>query len=65
MSNPMVYSFAETAKQLLISRGTLYKLMEDGLIQGFRIGREWRFPTTEIERFISSQMASQSTSSNK
>ena len=55
----LVYSFAETANLLDISRGTLYKLMEEGQIKGFQIGRVWKFPCKEIERYIDSQMKDQ------
>ncbi len=52
----LIYSFTETAKLFSISRGSLYKLMGEGLIRGFRIGRTWRFSNKEIDRFINSQM---------
>ena len=52
----LIYSFSETASLLGISRGTLYKLLGDGKISGFQIGRVWKFPSKEIDRFIDNQM---------
>ena len=52
----MLLSFADTCKTLGISRNTLYELIAEKEICGFQIGRVWKFPVKEIDRFIDNQM---------
>ena len=37
----LIYSLSETAEILGISRVTFYKLLDEGKIRGFQIGRVW------------------------
>lgn len=52
----MLLSFAETCKALDISRNTLYALIAEKKIHGFKIGNVWKFSTEELKRFIDEQM---------
>jgi excisionase family DNA binding protein len=51
-----VYSFQETCKTLDICRNTLYELLEQGEIRGFQIGRIWKIPGYEIDKYIENKM---------
>jgi excisionase family DNA binding protein len=41
---------------LAISPRQVYRLIEQGEVKAYRIGRAVRIPTTEVERFITSHM---------
>jgi len=45
----------ELAKYLKISKYTLYKMLENGKIPGFKIANQWRFKKSEIDRWIEEQ----------
>ena len=52
-SYPSVMTVEETMELLKIGRGTCYKLLNAGILKGFRPGnRTWRIPKTAIEEFI-------------
>ncbi len=40
---------------LQVSRDTVYRLAKGGTLPGRKIGRVWRFPKDEIERFCRGQ----------
>ncbi len=46
-----------TARQvqdrLQVDRITVYRMLKDGRIKGVKIGQQWRFPATEVERLLS------------
>ncbi len=48
-----------TVKQLQealdISERTIFRLINDGKLTGFKIGREWRFTQADIDKFIENQ----------
>jgi excisionase family DNA binding protein len=48
-----------TARQLQdmlkVDRVTIYRMLEDGRLQGFKVGGQWRFSRNEIESWIESQ----------
>ncbi len=43
----------ELAELLRLHVKTVYKLAEEGVIPGKRIGRSWRFNRTEVLKFVS------------
>ena len=43
---------------LQIHRITIYRLLREGKLPGFRIGSDWRFSVEEVERWLRSQMNS-------
>jgi excisionase family DNA binding protein len=43
---------AEVADYLHVSLATVHRLARHGLIPAFRIGRDYRFGTDEIDRWI-------------
>ena len=44
-------SIDEAAEQLMMSNGTLYKLLRSGEIKGFRVG-SWKIPVQSIREYI-------------
>ena len=47
---------------LKIGRSRVYKLLQDGTIPAFRIGKSWRIDREEVDAWIRSQRAIPSTS---
>jgi len=45
-----------TTRQVLdilkVDRITIYRMLQDGRIKGFKIGQQWRFPLQEVERLV-------------
>ena len=42
----------EVRDQLRIPLSTVYYLAKEGKLRGFRVGRSWRFPVSEINRIM-------------
>jgi excisionase family DNA binding protein len=42
----------EALEMLGTSRPTLYRWLRDGRVQGYRVGRQWRFARADLERFV-------------
>jgi len=38
---------------LKVDRITVYRMLNDGRLKGVKIGQQWRFPSTEVERLLS------------
>ena len=47
------YTVAEVARLLRTHRYTIYKLLRDGRLGGFRLSNQWRIPVSELEKFMS------------
>jgi DNA binding domain, excisionase family len=47
-----MYSVNEVAEILHVSFRTIYRLMKVGKIQAVRVGRQWRIPKSEIEKYL-------------
>jgi excisionase family DNA binding protein len=45
----------EVGEYLKLTESTIYKLVADGELPGFRIGKSWRFDMDEILRLIRKQ----------
>lgn len=43
---------AETCRYLKISPRTLYRYIQDRRLPGFKLGKEWRFARTDLERWL-------------
>jgi excisionase family DNA binding protein len=44
---------------LQIDRITIYRMLNDGRLQGFKVGGQWRFPRRLIEKWLAEQRSSQ------
>jgi len=45
-------TFNETLKYLYISQSTLYRFMQRGEIQGYKVGNTWRFYLSDVQGLI-------------
>jgi excisionase family DNA binding protein len=52
MMEPDIMTITQVAKYLQISEMTTYKMVNDGVIPGFKIGRHWRVKKEDLELFI-------------
>jgi excisionase family DNA binding protein len=51
MKQPKYLTVGELSDHLQIHRSTIYRLLKEGKLPGFRIGSDWRFSVEEIERW--------------
>ena len=49
---PEVMTFNETKYYLKISRATLYKLLQNGTIPGFKADKKWRVDKEGLEKWM-------------
>lgn len=42
-------------EMLQVDRVTIYRMLDDGRLSGFKVGSQWRFPRREIERWLREQ----------
>ena len=53
----MIFTVAETADHLKVSRPTVYKLIKEGELKVFKIRNNTRITGEEIERYISERQS--------
>lgn len=46
---PHLYTFGEAMRHLRVSRSTIYRLMDRGLLTGTKVGPSWRFTRAQLE----------------
>ncbi len=51
----VLLTFQEAAELLRVSRATMYRLLDSGLLVGYKVGRSWRFYKRDIHAFVSAQ----------
>ena len=54
MPNPIL-TIAELSEYLQIHRTTIYRMLREGRLPGFRIGSDWRFSLEAIEQWLRDQ----------
>ena len=47
-----ILTVEEVSELLYIGRNTTYDLLRSGELKGFRIGRVWKIPRNNIDRYI-------------
>lgn len=52
----LAYKPAEAAELLSISERSLWSLQNEGKIRAIKIGRSVRYPLSELERFLASEL---------
>lgn len=57
-----VLTIKEACTYLCVSRYTLYKLIDEKKVKGFRIGKRRLFTDEELDKFVRSQMVDDSDS---
>jgi len=50
-----IMTVSEVANYLKISEVTTYKFVQEGKIQGFKVGRHWRVRRSDLVEFIDKQ----------
>lgn len=51
-SSSTLITVEELCEELLIGKNLVYKLLANGSIKGFRIGRIWKIPRQSLNDFI-------------
>ncbi len=54
ISQPEFYLVAELAEKLRVSEMTIYRYIEAGKLKAHRLGKGYRIPKDEYERFLTS-----------
>lgn len=52
VQNKSVYSVKEVAEILDVSEKTIYRMLEDQRLPGFKVGRIWRIPESVIRALL-------------
>lgn len=52
MKDPEIMTIAQVAEYFQISEMTTYKLVQQGKIPAFKIGRHWRVKKEDLSEFI-------------
>ena len=47
-----ILTIREVADYLKVTERTLYRLVQDGEVPGFKVGGSWRFRRGDLERWI-------------
>ncbi|WP_112181791.1 helix-turn-helix domain-containing protein [Paraliobacillus zengyii] len=47
-----IMTIAQVAEYLQLSEMTTYKLVQEGKLPGFKIGRHWRIKRDDLDEFI-------------
>ena len=50
-----ILTVAEVMELLYVGKNTVYRLLQDGALKGFRIGKTWRIPKFCLEEYIISK----------
>lgn len=49
--SPMVMTVMETSRALRIARAKVYIMIEDGLLEAYKVGADWRVRRTSVEKY--------------
>ncbi len=49
----------EVCEVLRIGSTECYKMLKDGTIKGYRVGKTWRIPKANLEEYINSKISTQ------
>lgn len=52
-----ILTLDEVAAYLKAGKKTVYRLVQQGQVPGFKLGGTWRFRRTELDRWIAAQIA--------
>ena len=50
--NLEILTVGEMMEMLYIGKNTAYQLLNEGVIEAFRIGNTWKIPRAAVERYI-------------
>ena len=49
---PEILTLPEVAKMLRVSHQTIYNMIRDGRLKGYKVGREWRFLKKDMDDYL-------------
>lgn len=49
---PEILTLPEVAKMLRVSHQTIYNMIRDGRLKGYKVGREWRFLKKDVDDYL-------------
>ncbi|MBO0789999.1 MAG: helix-turn-helix domain-containing protein [Ktedonobacteraceae bacterium] len=55
MSNSKLLTVKQVQDMLGISERTAFRMIKNGELKGFKVGREWRFEESDIQAYIQAQ----------
>lgn len=58
MDKTAIFTIKEVAEYLKLAEKTVYRLVAEGTIPGFKVGGSWRFRKQEIDAWVKQQMKS-------
>ena len=64
VNSDQVMTLEELAVYLKLPKSTLYKLVQEGRIPGKKLGKQWRFGKTVIDRWLDSEQRSNDSGGN-
>ena len=47
-----ILTVSDVMELLYVGKNTVYRLLQDGELRAFRIGKAWRIPKSSLEEFI-------------
>ncbi len=50
-----IYTIEQLQQILKLSDRTIFRLLKEGKLSGFKVGREWRFQELDINAYIQAQ----------
>ncbi len=50
-----IYTIEQLQQILKLSDRTIFRLLKEGKLSGFKLGREWRFQKSDINAYIQAQ----------
>jgi excisionase family DNA binding protein len=56
MTQDKYLTVAQLSEYLNIHKATIYKMLREGRLPGFRIGSDWRFSLEAIKEWVRDQM---------
>lgn len=59
VNNNEIMKFEEVMEYLNIGKSTLYKLLRNGDIQSFKIGKTWKIPRQSVDEFVSKSIGAE------
>lgn len=60
MENRDIMKFEEVLEYLDIGKNTLYRLLQSGELNAFKIGKVWKIPRKSVEEYINKSLSEQS-----
>ena len=64
MPNEQLMNVRQVAEFLQINQTTVYAWAQQGILPGYKLGRNWRFRPSEIEAWLEEQRQAQTTGPN-